>query len=69
MAPLSGLRVVEVTNLAPVPFGCMILAEQPSPAPRFDRTPLPTPQPPVADVHAVEELLTSWDVPKKRSGN
>jgi alpha-methylacyl-CoA racemase len=43
--------------------------KQPSPAPRFDRTPLPTPQPPVADVHAVEELLTSWDVPKKRSGN
>jgi crotonobetainyl-CoA:carnitine CoA-transferase CaiB-like acyl-CoA transferase len=27
MGPLSGLRVVEVTNLAPVPFGCRVLAD------------------------------------------
>jgi alpha-methylacyl-CoA racemase len=48
MGPLSGLRVVEVTNLAPVPFGCMVLADLGAQVLRIDR-PTPAsagPQPP-----------------------
>lgn len=35
--PLAGLRVVEVTNIAPVPFGCMVLADLGAQVLRIDR--------------------------------
>ncbi|MFB1298492.1 CaiB/BaiF CoA transferase family protein [Mycobacterium sp. pW049] len=37
MGPLSGLRVIELTNLAPVPFGGMILADLGADVLRIDR--------------------------------
>ncbi len=37
MGPLAGLRVIEVTNLAPLPFGCMVLADLGAQVVRIDR--------------------------------
>jgi alpha-methylacyl-CoA racemase len=48
LGPLAGLRVIEVTNLAPVPFGCMVLADLGADVVRIDRPKRPGPglQPP-----------------------
>jgi alpha-methylacyl-CoA racemase len=60
MGPLSGLRVVELTNLAPVPFGCMVLADLGAQVLRIDRpTPFSVdPQPPPGPLDRGKYALT-----------
>src|ERR1700735_2205698 len=40
MGPLDGVRVIEIANLAPAPFGCMILSDLGADVLRVDRAEL-----------------------------
>jgi alpha-methylacyl-CoA racemase len=47
MGPLRGMRVIELASLAPVPFGCMVLADLGADVIRVDRVSQPGQGPPV----------------------